>query len=198
MKQSRADRIDDRLARAPQVVDLRLVRARQYLREVVRRAELADDVLAAAIRGVGGEYAIGEDIKLLRDIYAKLPGERSREAALSAIATFGGAENVRWLVAVARDGNQPVQTRRRALQHAYRGGATVAEIIKIYDETTDNQLKDAVMSVLVESGEKQATDKLMQIAQKDESTSIRRKAVSVLSRSSDERVKKFLSEVIER
>ena len=173
-------------------------RARQYLREVVRRVELADDVLAASIRGVGGEYAIGEDIKLLRDIYAKLPGERSREAALSAIANFGGAENVRWLVAVARDGNQPVQTRRRALQHAYRGGATVAEIIKIYDETTDNQLKDAVMSVLVESGEKQATDKLMQIAQKDESTSIRRKAVSVLSRSSDERVKKFLSELIER
>jgi hypothetical protein len=99
---------------------------------------------------------------------------------------------------VARDSNQPMQTRRRALQHAYRGGAPVAEIIKIYDETTDPQLKDAVMSVLVESGEKQATDKLMQIAQRDESSQMRRKAVSVLSRSSDERVKKFLSEMVER
>jgi len=88
--------------------------------------------------------------------------------------------------------------RRRAIQHAYRGGAPVGEIIKLYDETTDSQLKDAVMSVLVESGEKQATDKLMQIAQKDESSSMRRRAVSVLSRSSDERVKKFLSELVDR
>jgi HEAT repeat protein len=173
-------------------------RARQYLRDVVRRAELPDEVLAAAIKGVGGEYATGEDVKLLRDIYAKLPGERSREAALQAIAAFGGSENVRWLLALSRDANQPANTRRNAIRHAYRGGAPVAEIIKLYDETTDPQLKDVVMSVLVESGDKQATDKLMLIAQKDESSSMRRKAVSVLSRSSDERVKKFLSELVDR
>ena len=173
-------------------------RARQHLRDVVRRAELPDEVLAAAIRGVGGEYATGEDLKLLRDVYAKLPGDRSREAALQAIATFGGTENVRWLVTLARDANQPIQSRRRALQHAYRGGAAVGDVIKIYDESTDPQLKDAIMNVLVESGEKQATDKLMQIAQKDESLSMRRKAVNVLSRSSDERVKRFLSELVER
>jgi HEAT repeat protein len=173
-------------------------RARQYLRDVVRRADLPDDVLAAGIRGVGGEFATGEDIKLLREVYGKLPGERSREQAMQSIASFGGAENVRWLLALSRDANQPASIRRRAIQHAYRGGAPVAEIIKLYDETTDPQLKDAVMSVLVESGEKQATDKLMLIAQRDESLSMRRKAVSVLSRSSDERVKKFLSDLVER
>ena len=173
-------------------------RARQYLRDVVRRADLLDDALAAAIKGVGGEYATGEDITLLRDVYTKLPGERSQESALQAIASFGGSENVRWLVSLAKDPNQPIQMRRKAIQHAYRGGAPVAEIIKIYDETTDQQLKEAVMSALVESGEKQATDKLMQIAQKDESSSMRRKAVSVLSRSSDERVKRFLSELVDR
>jgi HEAT repeat protein len=173
-------------------------RARQYLRDVVRRADLPDEVLAEAIRGVGGEFATGEDIKLLRDVYGRLPGERSRERALQSIAAFGGSENVRWLLALSRDANQPTNTRRNAIRHAYRGGAPVAEIIKLYDETTDPQLKDVVMSVLVESGEKQATDKLMAIAQKDESSSMRRKAVSVLSRSSDERVKKFLSELVER
>jgi uncharacterized protein YjiS (DUF1127 family) len=51
------------------------------------------------------------------------------------------------------------------------------------------------MSQLVESGEKTATDKLMSIARADESLQMRRKAVSVLSRSSDERVKKFLSDL---
>jgi HEAT repeat protein len=173
-------------------------RARQHLREVVARATLPDDVLAAAIRGLGGEFATGEDTRLLRESYAKLPGEKSRDAAVSAIASFGGAENVRWMLALARDVDQPVATRRRAVQHAYRGGASVAEIIKIYDETTDTQIKDAVMSALVESGEKQATDKLMQIARMDESAQMRRKAINVLGRSSDERVKKFLQDLAGR
>lgn len=173
-------------------------RARAHLREVVRRAELPDDILAAAIRGLGGEYSTGDDIKLLRVGYAKLPGERSREAAISAIARFGGTDNVRWLLVLARDTDQPISTRRRAVQHAYRGGTPVTEIIKVYDETTDAQLKDAVMSALMESGEAQATDKLMQIARSDESSRMRRKAVSVLSRSPDERVKKFLSDLVER
>jgi len=164
----------------------------------VRRADLPDDVLAAAIRGLGGEYAIGEDVKLLRETYAKLPGERSREAAVSAIASFGGTENVRWLLALAKDSNQPIATRRRAVQHAYKGGTPVIEIIKVYDETTDTQLKDAVINALVESGERPATDKLMQIARTDASYTMRRKAINVLSRSSDERVKKFLSELAER
>ena len=135
---------------------------------------------------------------MVRDSYAKLPGEKSREAAIAAVATFGGSDNVRWLLSIARDANQPIATRRRAVHHAYRGGTPVAEIIKVYDETTETQLKDAVMSALVESGEKQATDKLMQIARADDSPQMRRKAVSVLSRSSDERVKRFLSELVER
>lgn len=173
-------------------------RARQYLRDVVRRAELPDEVLAAAIRGLGGEYATGEDIKIVREAYFKLVGERSREAAISAIATFGGNENVRWLLAVARNSDQPISTRRRAIQHAYRGGTPVADLVKLYDETTDPQLKEALMSTLVESGDKQATDKLMQIARMDENTQMRRKAINVLSRSSDERVKKFLQDLANR
>jgi HEAT repeat protein len=167
-------------------------RARTHLRDVVRRAEMPDEVLAAAIRGLGGEYATGEDVKIIREAYAKLPGQKSEEAAVSVIANFGGSENVRWLLALAKDADQPIATRRRAVTHAYRGGTPVSEIIKVYDETTDTQLKDAVMAALAESGEKAATDKLMQIARMDESPQMRRRAISMLGRSSDERVKKFL------
>jgi HEAT repeat protein len=172
-------------------------RARTYLREVVRRTEAPDDVLASAVRTLGGDYATGEDIKLIRETYAKLPGEKSREAAMSAIAQFGGTDNVRWMLTMARDANQPINTRRRAVQHAFRGGSSVADIVKIYDETTDTQLRDAVMNTLVESGERQATDKLMEIARRDESLSMRRKAINLLGRSSDERVKKFLTDLAE-
>ena len=173
-------------------------RARQHLRDVVRAAALPDEVLASAIRGLGGEYATGEDIKLIREAHPRLPGERSRDAAMQSIAQFGGAENVRWMLAMAKDADQPIQTRRRAVMHAYRGGASVTEIAKVYDETTDQQIKESVMNALVESGEKTATDKLMQIARMDESSQMRRKAINVLSRSSDERVKKFLTDLAER
>lgn len=173
-------------------------RARQHLRDVVRAAALPDEILASAIKGLGGEYATGEDIRLIRATYGKLPGERSRDAAIEQVAQFGGAENVRWMLALAKDPDQPIRTRRRAIERAYRGGAGVAEISKIYDETTDMQIKESVLNALVESGEKSATDKLMQIARMDESTQMRRKAINVLGRSSDERVKKFLSDLAER
>jgi len=173
-------------------------RARQFLRDIVRRAEMPDDVLARAVQTLGGEYATGDDVKLIRDSYARLPGDRSRDAALSSIAQFGGTENVRWMLSLARNADAPIATRRKAVQHAYRGGTAVADIVKIYDETTDTQLKDAVMSALVESGEKQATDKLMQIARSDPSTQMRRKAISHLGRSNDERVKQFLAELADR
>jgi HEAT repeat protein len=173
-------------------------RARQHLRDVVRAAALPDEVLVSAVRGLGGEYATGEDIKIIRETHAKLPGERSREAAMQSIAQFGGAENVRWMLAIARNADQPMQSRRRAVMHAYRGGASVAEISKVYDETTDIQLKESVLNALVESGEKTATDKLMQVARMDESSQMRRKAINALGRSSDERVKKFLSDLAER
>jgi hypothetical protein len=173
-------------------------RARDYLRQVIRAASMGDDVLAGAIKGLGGEYATGADITLIRQSYGKLPGDRSREAAISSVATFGGTENVRWLLSLARDPDQPAATRRRAVTHAWRGGTPIAEMVKLYDETTDTQLKDAVMSVMVQSGEKAATDKLMQIARQDESSQMRRKAVSHLSRSHDARVKDFLAGLVER
>jgi HEAT repeat protein len=172
-------------------------RARAYLREVVRKGDAPDDVLASAIRTLGGDYATGEDIKLIRDSHAKLPGDKSREAAMSSIAQFGGTENVRWMLSVARDANQPINTRRRAVQYAFKGGSSVNDIIKIYDENTDLQMKEAVLQALIESGEKPAIDKLMEIARKDESMKMRRSAINHLGRSSDERVRRFLADMAE-
>lgn len=54
------------------------------------------------------------------------------------------------------------------------------------------------MSVMVLSGEKAATDRLMQIARRDEGSQMRRTPVSHLARSHDERVKQFLAGLVER
>jgi HEAT repeat protein len=173
-------------------------RARDYLRNAVRRSDLPDETLARAIRGLGTEYATSQDAALLRDIYARVPGERGREAVLQSIAEMGGSENSRWLMALARDENQAINTRRRALQYASRAGVPIADLLRLYDTTTDPNMKEALIGLYVQNGERAAVDKLMSIAKTEENTTLRRRTISQLSRSEDPRVKDFLRDLVEK
>ena len=173
-------------------------RARDFLRSVVQRGDLPDDVLFTAIHGLGTEYATGRDAELLRQIYPRLTGDRSRDAVLSALAEVGGTENTRWLLGIARDENAPINTRRRALSYASRAGVPTADLVKLYDTTTDPQMKDALISFYAQSGDRLAVDKLLSIAKNDENPGIRRRTIAQLSRSEDPRVKEFLKDLIER
>jgi HEAT repeat protein len=173
-------------------------RARDFLRAVIQRGDVADDVLYTAIRGLGTEYATGRDADLLRQMYPKLAGDKSRDAVLSVLAEVGGTENTRWLLAVARDETTPIATRRRALQYAARAGVPMTELVRLYDTTTDPQMKDALINLYAQSGDKQATDKLLAIARSDENPAIRRRTIAQLARSEDPRVKELLKDLIER
>jgi HEAT repeat protein len=173
-------------------------RARDFLRSVIQRGDAADDVMYTAIRGLGTEYATGRDADLLRQVYPKLTGEKSRDAVLSVAAEIGGTENTRWLLGVARDESAPIGTRRRALQYASRAGVPIADLVRLYDTTTDPQMKDALIGFYAQSGDKLAIDKLLSIAKSDENPGIRRRTIAQLSRSEDPRVKEFLKELIER
>lgn len=173
-------------------------RARDYLRGVVRTAALPDEALAVAIRSFGQEYATAADISIIRNAWPKLTGDRAQDAAISAVARFGGAENVRWLLSLAQDMSTTSSIRRRALEGAAQAGAHTADLVSLYDGTTDPQLKDAVISALGQTGDRAATDKLIAIARNDDSAAARRRAVAVLGRSSDPRAKAALEALVER
>jgi HEAT repeat protein len=173
-------------------------RARDFLRSVVQRGDVADDVLFTAIRGLGTEYATGRDADLLRQLYPKLTGDHSRDAVLSVLAEIGGTENTRWLLGVARDESTAIASRRRALSYASRAGVPMADLVRLYDTTTDPQMKDALIGLYAQSGDRMAVDKLLAIAKSDENPNIRRRTIAQLSRSDDPRVKEFLKDLIER
>jgi hypothetical protein len=173
-------------------------RARDFLRNVVQRSDVPDEVLYTAIRGLGTEYATGRDADLLRSIYPKLTGDKARDAVLSVVAEIGGTDNTRWLLQVARDESTPVGARRRALMYASRAGVPMPDLVRLYDTTTDPQMKDALIGIYAQSGDRVAVDKLLQIAKSDENPNIRRRTIAQLSRSDDPRVKEFLKELIER
>ena len=90
-------------------------RARQFVREAVKRTDLDEESRTEAIRGIGGEYSTGADLKLLRDLYPNLNSDRERDALISTVASAGGTENANWLLAIAKSTTEPAARRRRAV-----------------------------------------------------------------------------------
>jgi HEAT repeat protein len=173
-------------------------RARDYLRSVVRSAALPDEVLAAAVRGFGQQYATAADIKTIRDAWPTFTGERTQAAAISAIAQFGGTENAQWLVALSRDIATTSNTRRRALEGASQAGVATADLVALYDRTTDPQLKWDLIAILSRVDDRVSIDKLITIARDDESSTARRRAIDALGHSADPRAKQALEALVER
>jgi HEAT repeat protein len=171
-------------------------RARQYLRTAVRRTDLPDDVLTVALRALGQDYATAQDAALLRELYPTLKSDRARDAVFSALAEMGGSENTKWLIGIAQDGNEPLETRRRAVDAASRAGAPIGDLVKLYDTTTDPGMKETLIGLYIRNGEKPAIDKLLSIVKGEENISVRRRAISQLARSEDPRVKQALQDIV--
>ncbi|MDP1890931.1 MAG: HEAT repeat domain-containing protein [Gemmatimonadaceae bacterium] len=90
-------------------------RARAFVRSAVARGDLADELRAELIRGLGGEYATGADFRALRELYPALGSDRARDAVISALSQAGGKDNIAWLVTLARSPTETVARRRRVV-----------------------------------------------------------------------------------
>lgn len=173
-------------------------RARQFLRSTAQRSDLPDEVQATALRGLGREYVTGQDAALLRSIYPRLSGQRSQEAVLASLAELGGSENVQWLTGIVRDEKTAPESRRRALQYLSRAGATTPVLLALYDPTTDQEMRGALIGLYSRISEKAATDKLVWIAKNEQNLSLRRRAISALSRNTDPTIRQALQDIVER
>jgi HEAT repeat protein len=171
-------------------------RARAFLRQTVQQETVSDDAIAIAIRALGQNFSTRQDAVLLRSLYPRLHSEKSRDAVLAAVAEVGGSENVRWLIAIARDENELLARRRKALESVSRAGAPIADLVALYDTVSDQGLKDVLVSMYARSGERSATDKLIWIARNETNVNVRRRAVNALSQSDDPRVKDALKDII--
>lgn len=173
-------------------------RARQFLRTTAQRSDLPDEVLATALRGLGREYVTGQDAALLRSIYPRLSGQRSQDAVLASLAELGGSENVQWLTGIVRNDKTAPESRRRALQFLSRAGATTPVLLALYDPTSDQEMRGALISLYSRLSDKAATDKLVWIARNEQNLSLRRRAISALSRNTDPTIRQALQDIVER
>jgi hypothetical protein len=173
-------------------------RARAFLRATVQRTDLSDEVLAAALQGLGREYVTGQDASLLRSLFPRLTGQRSQSAVLSALANLGGTENVQWLTGVVRNDKLSPDVRRRALGSLARAGVPAQTLVALYDPTPDTQLREVLISLYSRLSDKPSTDKLLWIARNEQNQALRRRAISALSRNSDPLVRQAMAEIVER
>jgi HEAT repeat protein len=173
-------------------------RARDFLRATVQRTDVPDELLASAIRGLGRNYVTGQDATLLRSLYPKLTGDKSRDAVLASIADLGGADNVQWLTAVVRNEQLSADARRRALAYLNRAGAPTPTLVALYDPLTDPQLRGELISIYSRAGDKPGTDKLVWIARNEQNYQLKRRAINALSRNSDPAIRQALQDIVER
>jgi hypothetical protein len=173
-------------------------RARQFLRSTAQRTDLPDEVLAVALRGLGRNYVTGQDAALLRSLYPRLTGDRSRDAVLASLSELGGTDNVQWLMGVVRDDKATPEARRRALEYLSKAGATPLSLLALYDPTTDLQLREALVGIYARLADKAATDKLIWIARNEQNLALRRRAISALSRNTDPSIRQALQDIVER
>ena len=155
-------------------------------------------MLAVALRALGQEYATAQDAALLRELYPSLKSDRSREAVFSAITEIGGAENTRWLLAMAKNENELLATRRKAADAASRAGAPIAELVRLYDTTTDTQMKETLIGIYIRNGERVAVDRLLSIINTETNLPVRRNTISRLKGSEDPRIREALLNIVVR
>ena len=172
-------------------------RAQQALRTYAERSEIPESMREKAIFWLG-QKGTAENATFLRALYSRLQSQELKKKVLFSLSQMGGEENGRWLLGVARDSSQPLEMRKQALFWAGQSGVSINELTKLYDGIGDREMKEQLIFVYSQRDEPAALDKLIQIAKRDSSTDLRKRALFWLGQSGDSRAVQALQEILEQ
>jgi hypothetical protein len=171
-------------------------RARQFMRTAAESREMSGEVQAAAIRGLGRSYTTADDAAFLRGLFPRVSTSASKDAIVTAVASVGGTDNLRWLINIAGDVAEPLAVRRKIISAAERAGAPLADFAALYDRSAERAMKEEIISMYGRRNDRASVDQLLAIAKNaDEDRVLRRSAITRLSRSDDPRVVAALKEI---
>jgi HEAT repeat protein len=172
-------------------------RARAAVRAVVERNDADESLRASLVDALASDRTSADDAAWLRSVYAKTTSPRVQSRIASAIARVGGESNVQWLTALARNEDEPLDSRLAAMR-SISSTADVATLIRLYDAATHQRIRGTLISALGDRKESAALDKLIEIARTGTDPSARRLAISALSSSKDPRATKLLLELVDK
>lgn len=173
-------------------------RARQALRAILERPDAPERLRSEVLGTFDRERATADDAAYLRNLYPRLESRRLKERAISAIARVGGPDNDQWILALARNANEPMEIRASALSSASRASTPISELATLYDQLSERALREQLLSTFSRRKEPEATDKLLDIARTGTDPQLRRTAIAMLTKKNDPRTTKLLLEIIDQ
>jgi hypothetical protein len=160
-------------------------------------ASVPTELRARAIYYIGQGRRSGDESEYLRGLFWKTASPELRESVIQAVANQKTPDRTTWLLGVARDKNQELEPRKKALFYAGQSGVELKELLPLYDELAgQTEMQDQMLWVYAQRKEPEATEKLLQIARNEKNPELRKKAIFWLSQRKDPRVKQFLLDLL--
>jgi HEAT repeat protein len=174
-------------------------RAATVLRRLAEGAQTPEQVREQAIFWLGQRQS-QENAEFLRALFGRIDkSERNddmRKKILFSLSQMRGFGNDRWLLALVQDTANSIDVRGHALWTAGQAGIPGSDLVALYDRLTDAEMKEKLIWVMSESKDRAATDKLVEIAQRDRDQEMRKKALFWLGQKNDPRVRQILVDIL--
>ena len=151
--------------------------SKRWLRDIVSKGTESVALRERAIRSLAEQG----DIAYLRSAYGSLNDETLKERVVRSVAEAGGADAVAWLAGIVKDPKESSSVRDRAVRSLAEAGASTAQLVSLYDSVPDHTVRERLVSVLAERGDRAARDKLRTIATNDPDEDLRQRAVRKLA-----------------
>ena len=171
-------------------------RSRQLLRDYVTQPGLSEDAQKQVLFALGHFAGDDENAAFLREHYSRVRDQELKGMIIQSVAQIHGEENARWLVGIARNANEDMESRKQALFWMGNTGAALEPMLELYSTLTDLELREHLIFVLSQRSERAATDKLIDIARNEPNRELRAKAIFWLGQKRDPRVQQLLMEII--
>ena len=172
-------------------------RAAEALRDFAMRDNAPASLRENAIFWLG-QSGRGENLDFLKSIYRTTKEASLKEKIIFAMAQGDRAGGEQWLLDVAGNPAEDLELRKKALFWLGQSGSSLPGLFSLYEKFTDRELREQLIFVYSQRNEREAIDKLIDIARNDRDPELRKKALFWLSQSNDPRVAKLLEEIINR
>jgi HEAT repeat protein len=171
--------------------------AARALRELAADTDLDEDVRGAAIIALGRDEMTDDDVAWLRELYPRL-SSKLRDNVFLAVSRSESPRASRWLATVTTDANESVHTREQAMFWLGQGRGPTSDLVRLYDRLGEPSLRTHYTFVLSQRHDREALDKLIDVAQHDSDKSVRHQALFWLGQSKDPRALAFIRDLVTR
>ena len=170
-------------------------RAIEILQDYAERDEIDTELRANAIFWISQNPDAGGASYLI-DLYPRLRDEELKERTIFGISQTRSDEARTWLMERARDQREDVDLRKNALFWAGQiGSLRSSDFEGLYDALDHTEMREQVIFVASQARE-DGIDFLMDVAQNEEDSELRERAIFWLGQSTDPRVAEFLLNLI--